>query len=249
MNGGQGTSSTGLTAMNQGAHANLKSKEERKGTSNSETDQVNDKKGITGPVPKFNRYNPLPNLDKKGGSKTRVITPPPSTPKEYSEENLTTQLSIHSRVTNKIPLLGAFINHKAQSNSKQPNKSLPRLVGGNRKLEKIPKSKIIDPYIDPKIEKSKGFLKGGDIHENNDKVSKSTVYLKCFSKTVPGFSEGKTKTNQDTIYVNGNIKGAKNCSLFAAFDGHGGLGHKVSQYLKSCLTGRFYSFRIFRSKV
>lgn len=249
MNGAPGTVSTGLTAMNQGATTQVKSKEERKGTSNSETDNVGDKRSISGPVPKFNRYNPLPTLDKKGGSKARVITPPPSTPKEYSEENLTTQLSVHSRATNKIPLLGAIINHKSQSNSKQPNKSLPRLIGGNRKLEKIPKSKMIDPYIDPKIEKSKGFLKGGDMHENQDKFIKSNVYLKCFSKTIPGFSEGKTKTNQDTIYVNGNIKGAKNCSLFAAFDGHGALGHKVSQYLKSCLTGRFYLFRIFRNKV
>ena len=65
------------------------------------------------------------------------------------------------------------------------------------------------------------------------------MFIKHFSKTQPGFSEGKTKTNQDMMVVKPSIKDSHNAAVFAVFDGHGAFGHKVSGFLKDHLIGKF----------
>ena len=63
------------------------------------------------------------------------------------------------------------------------------------------------------------------------------TFVEYYFQTYPGYSDGRTKTNQDSVYINIDFKMAENLSVFAVFDGHGTLGHKVSDYLKKCLTG------------
>ena len=60
------------------------------------------------------------------------------------------------------------------------------------------------------------------------------------AKTQAGFSEGKTKTNQDAIFYSCNLKSSPNCALFGVFDGHGLQGHKVSAYIKANLKSSRY---------
>lgn len=64
------------------------------------------------------------------------------------------------------------------------------------------------------------------------------TFLEFYFQTMAGYSDGRTKTNQDAYYINANIKRSANCSLFAVFDGHGPLGHRVSEQLKKTLTGK-----------
>lgn len=184
---------------------------------------------ISGNLTKAFKYNGLPKLDKRGASKQRGIhTPQPG--RDLAEENTTTHMTVHSRATHKIPI---HENKKNQPTHRNPHRSLPRIIGGPRKLEKMPKSKLVHMETDTNTEKdSKGSPTKGEAA-----TSKSNVLLKQFNKTVAGYSDGKTKTNQDMVYVNLNIKNSHNCALFAVFDGHGLQGHKVSQNLKSNLTG------------
>lgn len=193
-----------------------------------------DKKRVTGPpLMKLSKQNQLPLLDKKmGASRARMLTPPAAN--ELTEENTTTHMITHSRATHKALLT----DHVSKKNSKIPGKSFPRLIGGLRKLEKMPKGKIVDPIAEgEKVLKQAKEVPKPTSKQADDKTPKSNVFIKCHSKVVAGYSEGKTKTNQDTVYLYGLVKDSKNCSLFGAFDGHGVQGHKVSQYLKSQLTG------------
>ena len=63
------------------------------------------------------------------------------------------------------------------------------------------------------------------------------TFKEYYYQTMAGYSDGRTKTNQDAFYINTSLKNSSNCSLFAVFDGHGPLGHKVSEFLKKNLTG------------
>ena len=99
----------------------------------------------------------------------------------------------------------------------------------------MPKSKIVGPDSDQISEKE---TKNSATKGESGTGGKSKVFIKQFNKSIPGYSDGKTKTNQDMVYMNQNIKNAQNCALFAVFDGHGLQGHKVSQNLKTNLTGR-----------
>jgi hypothetical protein len=186
-------------------------------------------KAVTGPLTRVTKKNQLPILEKRGGSRARVVTPPQA---NEADEN-TTQLSTYSRATKKVLLTD-------NGNGKQPRlpgKSLPRLVGGLRKLDKLAPGKALDPLVDGKILKNpKGLPKPPG--EPAEKPPASSVFAKQFSKTLAGYSEGKTKTNQDSVYLNCRVKGSANCALFGVFDGHGMQGHKVSQMLKATLTGR-----------
>lgn len=203
--------------------------EKRKNMPETPKENTNgDKKANTGNLKRINKSNQLPILEKRGGSRARVVTPPPNT--NEIDEN-TTQMSTYSRATKKVPLQ----EYGNQKNSRLPGKSLPRLVGGLRKLEKMPLGKGFEPLDETKMIKAKGITKPGK--ELSEKGPLSTVFLKQFSKTIAGYSDGKTKTNQDSIYVNCNVKGSSNCALFGVFDGHGTMGHKVSQFLKANVTG------------
>ena len=95
----------------------------------------------------------------------------------------------------------------------------------------MPKSKMVGPESDQLTEKEgKSSTAKGE-----PPLLKSTVLLRQFSKTVAGYSDGKTKTNQDSMFVSTGVKNSTNCALFAVFDGHGLQGHKVSQHLKANL--------------
>lgn len=74
------------------------------------------------------------------------------------------------------------------------------------------------------------------VHKPN--ITQNQTFLEYFFQSMAGYSEGKTKTNQDSVYFNVDLHSATNTSLFGVFDGHGVLGHKVSDFLKKNITGR-----------
>jgi hypothetical protein len=62
------------------------------------------------------------------------------------------------------------------------------------------------------------------------------TFIQYYYQTLAGYSDGRTKINQDAYYVNTCYKMSVNCSIFGVFDGHGNFGHRVSDYLKKSLT-------------
>lgn len=79
----------------------------------------------------------------------------------------------------------------------------------------------------------------GNTGETTDTSSLQNITFKeYYFQTMPGFSDGRTKTNQDAYYINFAIRGSTQSSLFAVFDGHGPQGHRVSDFLKRALTSR-----------
>lgn len=66
-----------------------------------------------------------------------------------------------------------------------------------------------------------------------EKETNSATMRYC-SKSNPGFSDGKVKTNQDAVAAYVDSKGNR-FAYFAVFDGHGVFGHKVSGLLKALL--------------
>lgn len=82
-----------------------------------------------------------------------------------------------------------------------------------------------------------------------ESVSNMVLQSMC-AKSQAGFSEGKTKTNQDANFHSISLKASPNCALFGVFDGHGLQGHKVSAFIKQHLKSRSGSdFRQFGQKV
>lgn len=74
-----------------------------------------------------------------------------------------------------------------------------------------------------------------DAHMNKNKLHptiSSPPYIEYYFQTLAGFSEGRTKINQDSVCVHMETMSASSCSILAVFDGHGALGHKVSDFLK-----------------
>lgn len=69
-------------------------------------------------------------------------------------------------------------------------------------------------------------------------VTMNHTFSEYFFQSMAGSSDGKIKINQDTVYVDTGPGGSRECSLFGVFDGHGTLGHKVSDYLRKHLQGR-----------
>ena len=163
----------------------------------------------------------LPSLDKKA-SRTRLGRREHEQQAADGEESVaTSQTSM--QVTHKVPLTttvrgGVF--GRGVSNPRLPNKSLPRLAAG-RKPDRPAKNRDQDSTEEPSLR---------DPPEAD--ADKPSILLSSSSKTMAGFSEGKTKTNQDSMFSCTALKGSSNSSLFAVFDGHGTLGHKVSGYLK-----------------
>lgn len=234
MNGGMIVIHSDSAAANQPSPNKLKILEEkRKNVPATPIGQEEIEKKNTGPLTRLSKINQLPLLEKRGGSRARVVTPPPNA--NEVDEN-TAQLSTYSRATKKIPI--PEYGHQ-KNNPRLPGKSLPRLAGGLRKLEKMPLGKALDPLVNEKVAKNKAIQK--ITKDVSEKVpNNSTVFVRQFNKTLAGYSEGKTKTNQDSVYANCHVKGSNNCALFAVFDGHGMQGHKVSQFLKTNLTGNFF---------
>ena len=201
----------------------------------TESEEPREKKGaISNNFSKGFKYNGLPKLENRGVPKQRAVhTPQPG--RDLTEENTTTHMSTHSRATHKIPIVDSMPK-KNQPGNRLPHKSLPRIIGGPRKLDKMPKSKIPGLDMDQNTDKeTKISVAKGDVSS----APKSTVVIKQFNKSIAGYSDGKTKTNQDTVFVNTTIKQSLNCALFGVFDGHGLQGHKVSQHLKANLLGSF----------
>ena len=167
------------------------------------------------------KYGVLPSLDKKA-SRTRLGRREHEQQAADGEESVaTSQTSM--QVTHKVPLTttvrgGVF--GRGVSNPRLPNKSLPRLAAG-RKPDRPAKNRDQDSTEEPSLR---------DPPEAD--ADKPSILLSSSSKTMAGFSEGKTKTNQDSMFSCTALKGSSNSSLFAVFDGHGTLGHKVSGYLK-----------------
>lgn len=192
----------------------------------------------TQPPTRMNKYNPLPTLGRRTASRARLI-PSTSTGNHSDaqikdEETMTTV--VHSQVTQRLPISGA-LSKNLPAAVRTVGKSLPRLGGNLKRLDKLNfKGKGLGTEEDGREESynpSPTHIEG-EIGGNH---SVNGIILKHFAKTMPGYSEGKTKTNQDAIYVNLSIKDATNSAIFAVFDGHGTLGHRVSDFLKDKLTG------------
>lgn len=135
-----------------------------------------------------------------------------------------------------------------RQNPKDVQKSLPRLQGGKKveKLGKIPKELKDKVVEDGRMESERHGLgrkqgqavtRGVSPGEGENPPAGSPGW-KWYSRSAAGFSDGKLKTNQDAVYVNARVKGHPSTGLFAVFDGHGSLGHKVSAFLKGALQGR-----------
>jgi serine/threonine protein phosphatase PrpC len=174
------------------------------------------------------KYGILPSLDKKA-SRTRLARRDEEESGGEAEVTaITSQTSV--QVTNKIPISSTTVRggifgrgSNPVTNPRLPNKSLPRLAAG-KKVDKLSKNKDQDSTDERSIR---------DQTENDTDVpEKLSLLLSTSTKTMAGFSEGKTKTNQDSVFCCPNLKGSGNSSLFAVFDGHGTLGHKVSSFLK-----------------
>ena len=69
------------------------------------------------------------------------------------------------------------------------------------------------------------------------KDTANKTFIEYYFQTHPGFSDGRTKTNQDAIFIQVDFEQTDELSVFAVFDGHGTLGHKVSEFLKKALAG------------
>ena len=141
-----------LQQINYNDVSSNKGVDERRRTSNSEKDGKNEIKAIVNTnIDRTFKANGLPRLDRKENSKQRTVhTPQPG--RDIEEENTTTHMTTYTRATHKIPLPDNTIR-KPNFIHKNPHKSLPRIIGGSRKLEKMPKSKLNPMQLDPISEK------------------------------------------------------------------------------------------------
>lgn len=214
---------------------------------------------------RMNKYNPLPVLEKKPTrqqSKKR-LAPTPNLPGVDKPSEADEKKNGLETISGVEIMLGPLPSDKqpnpqagqriigpsrtlARHNQgyKEFYKSLPRLPG-NKKLEKLgklPKELVAkraadDTKIDSDRNHVLGKAKKDDGGEGSNEVGPASGW-KWYSRSMPGYSEGKTKTNQDMVFVDTKVKGDASCGLFAVFDGHGSLGHKVSSFLKASLQGR-----------
>ena len=133
-----------------------------------------------------------------------------------------------------------------------PQKRLPVLSTGKKKISVISKSSSAsefeplggNPNQDTRehSETPQWVPNRGNTGETTDTSSLQNITFKeYYFQTMPGFSDGRTKTNQDEYYINFTLRGSNQSSLFAVFDGHGPQGHRVSDFLKRSLTSRFTS--------
>lgn len=128
-----------------------------------------------------------------------------------------------------------------------PHKRLPMLTTGKKSISVISKSKStidIPPQQGNQFnsENNETSLKPKPNPSSEEKKEASfsnETFKEYYYQTMAGYSDGRTKTNQDAFYINISIKNSPHCSLFAVFDGHGPLGHKVSEFLKKHITGSF----------
>ncbi len=129
-----------------------------------------------------------------------------------------------------------------------PHKRLPVLSAGKKHFTVISKSKssseftpLVSPTVtdEPKTPKTpiKVIYPKSPVVEPKKDPFINETFTEYYYQTMPGFSDGRTKTNQDSFYVNISVHQSTKCSLYAVFDGHGPLGHKVSDFLKRNLTG------------
>lgn len=204
----------------------------------------------TADVPSNNSTKAKPNL-KFGPSKGWSKRDPISTPQaEYGDED-----------------------SQGPSRAQGPGKSLPRLVGrstaasssaalGSQKRDASrteAKGRVGPPgqgaASGAKVALSglrgkEAVLEDGDKKKHKpkaqaaiEKLSNMVLHGLC-AKSQAGFSEGKTKTNQDAIFYNINLKASPNCGLFGVFDGHGLQGHKVSSFIKENLRSILFLIQI-----
>lgn len=114
-------------------------------------------------------------------------------------------------------------NFKKFNISKENNSRPPTL-----KIKKISPMKFSSNFNE-EIE-----IQNGDNKDNNMEEKRNFTLVKKVSfKSRPGVNfEGIVKTNQDALLVKRNIFNLNNFSIFGVFDGHGLLGHVVSNKIK-----------------
>ena len=88
-----------------------------------------------------------------------------------------------------------------------------------------------------------GLVKLVDI--NQDLISNCNLSSVGFS-TRPGIVCGETKLNQDALFLSN--RSIDNFTVIALFDGHGMVGHRVSNYLALNLEGTFGFRRLYPRK-
>ena len=169
----------------------------------------------------------FPTLGRKNGNFSAIIEIRPS---QRSSDNSNPQFNdVRDNIDanfrpKKLPVITpGKKNFTIVSKSKSAIEILPQgQLGGAEIFNTAPTSKL-----------------SGNTEPNNDTSILNVTFKEYYYQTMAGYSDGRTKTNQDTFYMNMSIKKSTLCSLFAVFDGHGPLGHRVSDFLKKNLTGRF----------
>jgi hypothetical protein len=194
----------------------------------------------------------------KGWSKREAFQ---STQPEYGEDELRTASKANASGPGRsLPRLGgrtgassssAIVSQKREASRPEgkekergtvgkqtPSHTAKVLLSGLRSKDSI--NEIAEQKPKPKAKPSAAVV---------EKISNMVVENMC-AKSQAGFSEGKTKTNQDTTFSNISLKSSPNCALLGVFDGHGIQGHKVSGFIKNNLKSRLgFDCRQFRKAV
>lgn len=233
--------------------------------------------GVIQPKMQLNKYNPLPALG--GEKKTLSNAPyrhrvgsnqmqeilggaPPNN--EYFDKKIDA-VKINPIEKNRTTPNARTLSRQrpppptyepAETIRKQPGKSLPKIVGGQKHEKPGPFSRMnketrttdetqndtitLEPNEILAID-NKNTIKPHQANHSpaipNTLPQQQPFTWRVASKSMPGYSDGKLKINQDVAHCITAYKGCQSCGIFAVFDGHGSLGHKVSEFLKNTLKG------------
>lgn len=125
-----------------------------------------------------------------------------------------------------------------------------KLLGSVNMREKVVKSSFRE-YVKSQREREDSMLnkeeqRSVSVESGLEKAEGEEVSYKNICgfalRTVPGKKNGARKINQDSAFYEGKVLGYENLSLYAVFDGHGPVGHKVSKYLSRNLLGKIKIF-------
>lgn len=126
--------------------------------------------------------------------------------------------------------------NKGRSSTKKKSKSNNLLKRKSFKNSKTPLKRA------PKIHSNQ---KSGILFKQNRIFKKrkplTTEVFNSFGyKTVGGMSEGVSKLNQDSIYLESSVMQNPYICLMAVMDGHGMQGHRVSGFLRLNINSKFF---------
>lgn len=138
---------------------------------------------------------------------------------------------------------GAFLPN-SYSEGQTPFKSPPLTVSDQKAKTEKKAPRIIKKPIPEPLNKENPVVSNFSPQKivvnkkSNLNISSREVFSAVGVVSIPGRSEGRMKTNQDSVVVDTNLQGDSGSSLVGVFDGHGLQGHRVSSILASTAAGR-----------